>query len=159
MRVDNIGLLGAAVICVALSSVGAKALENSVSVHAGPGVQWAVIGELPAGEEVFVSDCAKGSGQHDWCKVSFSGSEGYIHEGALAPLGERVVVAPVFTSGATQLRKQARSNAPVVSALPASTMVYVAHCSHGWLRGWCKVNAGARSGYVRADLLHRYGAQ
>ena len=65
MRVDNIGLLGAAVICVALSSVGAKALENSVSVHAGPGVQWAVIGELPAGEEVFVSDCAKGSGQHD----------------------------------------------------------------------------------------------
>jgi uncharacterized protein YraI len=139
----------------AFGYVSASPFGGAVSVHSGPGPKWPVIGELRAGEEVSVSDCVKGWGQHDWCKVSSLGIEGYVHEGALAPSGERIFVAPVVTAGPVQLRKRPGSGSRVVAAIPASTQVHVAHCTHGWLRGWCRVNLDGRTGYVRSESLRR----
>jgi uncharacterized protein YraI len=157
MKAGPILLFGTAFSIVLANSVVVKASDASVSVHSGPGPQWPVVTEIPAGDEVFVADCVKGGGQHDWCKITIFGSEGYIHEGALAPVGDRVVVAPVLTSRVTDLRRSAKSNAPIVSVIPAGTQVNVAHCTHGWLRGWCKINVAGSSGYLRADSLHRHG--
>jgi uncharacterized protein YraI len=146
-------------------SIGAAMLTNvavagpSVSVHAGPGPRWPVVGDLSAGEEVFIADCVKGWGQHDWCKVHASGLEGYIREGALAPVGQQIFVAPVFTTGATMLRRGPSSRSGVVAVVPASTEAHVAHCTGGWLRGWCKAHVGEKSGYLDSGVLHRTGVQ
>jgi uncharacterized protein YraI len=157
--VSNYLLYGAALSLFLAGGVVAKAAETSVSVHSGPGPQFPILAEIPAGDEILVADCVKGWGQHDWCKVSIFGGEGYIHEGALAPSGERVVVAPVLTTRAATLRNAGRSGSPAVASVPASTKVDVAHCTHGWLRGWCKVTYAGRSGYVPSNALHRYSGQ
>ena len=146
-------------------SLGAALLTNvalaspSVSVHAGPGPRWPVVGDLAAGEEVFISDCVKGWGQHDWCKVHGAGLEGYVREGALAPVGQQIFVAPVFTTSTTMLRRGPTSRSGVVAVVPASSEAHVAHCTGGWLRGWCKAHVDGKSGYLNSGVLRRAGVQ
>lgn len=150
-------LLAVVLLGIELSTIGyvsANPFGGSVSVHSGPGPKWPVIGELHAGDEVSVSDCVRGWGQHDWCRVSSFGVEGYVHEGALAPSGDRIVVAPVVTVAPASLRKKPGSGS-VVATIPASTQVHVAHCTHGWLHGWCKVNLDGRTGFIRSEYLRR----
>ena len=139
----------------AIGYVSANPFGGPVRVHSGPGPKWSVVGELHAGDEVSVSDCVRGWGQHDWCKVSSAGIEGFVHEGALAPSGDRIFVAPVVTGAPAKLRKRPGSGSAVVATIPASAQVHVAHCTHGWLRGWCKVNLDGRTGFVRSESLRR----
>jgi hypothetical protein len=104
----------------AIGYVSANPFGGPVRVHSGPGPKWSVVGELHAGDEVSVSGCVRGWGQHDWCKVSSAGIEGFVHEGALAPSGDRIFVAPVVTVAPAKMRKRPGSGSAVVATIPAS---------------------------------------
>ena len=59
---------------------------DAAYMRKGPGTNWPVVGILTPGSEVSVSQCINGwlSG---WCRVSFDGSDGWIHGSLLKRQG------------------------------------------------------------------------
>lgn len=139
------------VILAATSTVSAR----TAKVHAGPGPSWAKRFEIPTGAHVKVGSCRSGWGHHDWCKVTYRGKNGFIHEGALKPFGAHAIVAPVITKSVVKLHKNPGSSSAVLTTLGAGVQVDVAHCSKGWLKGWCRVNHDGHAGFVEAQKLKR----
>jgi uncharacterized protein YraI len=133
----------------------ATAAARTAHVHAGPGPAWVKKFEIPSGAHVKVGSCQSGWGHHDWCKVSYRGKKGFIHEGALKPFGKHAIVAPIVTTAAVKLRANPGSAATVLMRLDAGAQVDVAHCSKGWLKGWCRVNHNGHSGFIEASSLRR----
>lgn len=74
---------GAALLLSAGAAIAAPATaQTDLSVRAGPGVQYPVVGSIQGGETVDVGGCT-GS----WCQVSFSGGSGYANRSYLAMAG------------------------------------------------------------------------
>jgi len=150
---DNSIAIGIFVALLSLISTCASA--RTAHVHAGPGPNWVKTAEIPSGTFVKVGSCKAGWGHHDWCKVTYKGKTGFIHEGALKPSGKHAVVAPVVTTTTVTLRSRASSNSDVIASLKGGEQINVAHCSDGWLKGWCRVNHEDHSGFVKGSFLKR----
>ncbi len=69
------GLLVSAGAASALPAVA----ENDVNIRTGPGIQFAIIGVLPAGAAVDVGQCMGA-----WCLVNFGGQTGYVSQAYLS---------------------------------------------------------------------------
>ena len=149
----NILISAFILICALAPPVAASA--RTAHVHAGPGPTWGKSFEIPSGAHVKVGSCQSGWGHHDWCKVTYRGKNGFIHEGALKPYGRHAVVAPIVTTEAVRLHKNPASASPAPMTLGAGAQVDVAHCSKGWLKGWCRVHHNGRAGFVEASSLRQ----
>jgi uncharacterized protein YraI len=68
-------MLGFSLLVIATGSTNAAPLtaENQSVVRAGPGSTFSVIGQMPAGTKVEVTDCTGG-----WCQVNFNGITGFV---------------------------------------------------------------------------------
>ena len=155
MRLRKIKSVLPALLLSSLVSCPALASGRTAHVHKGPGPAWEKSFEVPSGAHVKVGSCKAGWGHHDWCKVTYRGKTGFIHEGALKPSGKHAIVAPVITTEAVKLHKAAASSSSIVTELRDGEQVNVAHCSEGWLKGWCRVNHEGHTGYVKgASLRH-----
>jgi uncharacterized protein YraI len=66
-----------------------------------------------------------------------------------------VVVAPVVTTDATNMRAGPSLFSPVEEIIPGGATVDVLHCKQGLGRGWCKIAYEDKTGYVRGGLLAR----
>jgi uncharacterized protein YraI len=69
-----------AVFFVAMSSNVLKAEEwaaaaTSVNIRGGPGTNYEIVGNLPAGEIVSVLSCNSG---YEWCEIDYVGQRGYV---------------------------------------------------------------------------------
>lgn len=148
-------ILSAGLALIGAFVMPATALARTAHVHAGPGPAWTKKFEIPSGAHVKVGSCQTGWGHHDWCKVSWRGKNGFIHEGALKPNGRHAVVAPIVTRAPVKLHKNPGSAAAVLATLGAGAQVDVAHCSKGWLKGWCRINHDGHAGFVDAASLRR----
>jgi uncharacterized protein YraI len=140
-------------LVAALFSWSTAATARTAHVHAGPGPTWARTLEIPSGAHVQVGSCKAGWGHHDWCKVTYRGKTGFIHEGALRPFGKHAIVSPVITTEAVALRSRPSQAAGVTTRLARGEQINVAHCSDGWLKGWCRVNHEGHSGFVKGNSL------
>lgn len=138
-----------------LLAMPTMALGRTAHVHAGPGPAFAKKFEIPSGATVKVGSCQTGWGHHDWCKISYHGKSGFIHEGALKPLGKHAIVAPIIASESAKLHRNPGPAATVIATLNKGEQVNVAHCSKGWLKGWCRVNHNGHAGFVEASSLRR----
>jgi len=136
-------------------TVPVMAWGRTAQVHSGPGPAFAKKFEIPSGAHVRVGSCQTGWGHHDWCKVAYRGKNGFIHEGALKPLGKHAIVAPVVAAAPAKMHKNPGSAAAVIATLNKGEQVNVAHCSKGWLKGWCRVNHNGHAGFVEASSLRR----
>ena len=68
-------ILGSGLLVVATGFASAATLTtaNQSDVRAGPGSNFSVIGHMPAGTKVEVTDCTGG-----WCQVDFNGIAGFV---------------------------------------------------------------------------------
>jgi uncharacterized protein YraI len=75
-------MLGTSLFVIAAGSANAATLtvENRSVVRAGPGSTFSVIGQMPAGTKVEVTDCTGG-----WCQVNFNGITGFVSTPDLSP--------------------------------------------------------------------------
>ena len=97
MRERPVELIGAAVLLVLATSLGAPAVaapatvERSAKVRSGPGAGYHILATLPRGATVDVTGCRGG-----WCEVAWrGGGRGYIGQGLLALVGAPAVAPPV----------------------------------------------------------------
>ncbi len=161
MQLKSLTLLGgiaAVSTAVMMGAASATPLVSPAKVRTGPGAEWPVIAEIGAGADVRVLGCSSGW-EGGWCQVRYGKVKGYVDAGQLAPLGtSNVIVAPIVTSDIANLRQGPGTSWPSLAVIPASSPVDVAHCSRGWLYGWCKVTYEGRTGYVNSVLLQRQGA-
>lgn len=153
MRHSNITSLFLSGLIATIISFPVGAAERTAHAHAGPGPKWAKTLEITSGSHVKVGSCKAGWGHHDWCKVSYKGKSGFIHEGALKPMGKHAIVSPVITTEQVNLHSSASSSSKVTTHLNSGIQVNVAHCSVGWLKGWCRVNHEGHSGFVKGSAL------
>jgi len=161
MKGKSLTLLGgllAISMPVTMGAASATPLVSPAKVRTGPGAEWPVIAEIGAGADVRVLGCYSGW-EGGWCQVRYHKVKGYVDAGQLAPSGtSNVIVAPVVTTDHANLRQGPGTNWPSLAVIPASTPVDVAHCTQGWLFGWCKVTYEGQTGYVNSVLLQRQGA-
>jgi uncharacterized protein YraI len=156
MRKENLSVLGALTLALAVASSAANAnpITSPANVRSGPGTAWPVISVAPAGAEVDVLTCGTGW-NHRWCQVDYGGMKGYVNAAALAGVGANVVIAPVVTTDLANLRTRPSLFSSVVEVIPGGETVNVLHCRSGMGRGWCHVAYEDKTGYVRGGLLHR----
>ena len=57
------------------STVNPFVLEGSLNVRTGPGVQFRLLGSIPAGEYVYIGNCIPAP--HHWCAVTWNGIHGW----------------------------------------------------------------------------------
>ncbi len=159
MRTRNLYGLGALSLAVfTFSSMAYSApVTSPANVRSGPGSGWPVIAAIPAGTDVTVVNCGEGW-RHSWCQIEYGSVKGYVNGAVLAAAGQNVVVAPVVTTDAVNLRASANLFSPVIDVIPGGEPVNVLHCRSGWGRGWCHVAYEEKTGYVRGGLLERQGA-
>jgi len=153
-----LALLAASAATLACAEALAHSFKSPATVRSGPGIQWPVIAQIPAGATVNLSGCFAGW-QGGWCAVKWRGAKGYVQAGALAPVGaNNVEVAPIVTNDLANLRKGPGSNWPSLAQIPPGTQLNVAYCSQGWLYGWCKTSYEGHTGFVNGLLLKRQDA-
>jgi uncharacterized protein YraI len=82
MRRRTCIVLGTSLFVVATASTNAATLTagNQSVVRAGPGSTFSVIGQMPAGTKVEVTDCTGG-----WCQVNFNAIRGFVSTPDLSP--------------------------------------------------------------------------
>lgn len=137
----------------------AAQFASPADVHTGPGENYPVIAQIPAGAQVGFIDCGPGW-KNNWCHVKYKGKNGFVVANSLAPSasGDNVIVAPIVTTDAAYLRKGPNKTYPVVGVLIPGSQVNVKQCISGWLSGWCNVEFEGTSGWVHGSLLKRQGA-
>jgi uncharacterized protein YraI len=160
MRTRSLLVLGAALLALVgvQGAAHAAAVMSPANVRTGPGTSWPVVGSIPAGTDVQVLNCNEGW-RHSWCQVRFGDQTGYVNASVLAASGRsNVVVAPVVTTDAANLRTRASLFSSVIEVIPGGETVNVLRCRSGLGNGWCHVAYGGRTGYVRGGLLSRQGS-
>ncbi len=75
----------------AASAQSATAVSD-VNVRSGPGTEYAVIDQLPAGEVVRILDC-----RGEWCEISMGGDSGYVARSYLDDGGGRRTSVRVYS--------------------------------------------------------------
>jgi uncharacterized protein YraI len=152
-------LLVFAAIAVGLSGSAAVAdtLASIATIYKGPGKSYPVLGQVPVGGEVNVSNCY-GGWKAGWCQITYNGVNGFVYADTLAPSGNNVVVAPIVTNDAAYMRSGPGQSYSVVGVLTPNSQVNVTKCTTRWLQGWCKVNFDGLQGWVHGSLLQRQGA-
>lgn len=77
-------MLGTGLFVVATGFANAATVTtgNQSVLRAGPGSSFSVIGHMPAGTKVEVTDCSGG-----WCQVDFNGIAGFVGAPDLGPAG------------------------------------------------------------------------
>lgn len=131
---------------------------DSAAVRSGPGFAWPVTGQISANKKVHILTCATGN-TRGWCKVRYSAGTGWIEASVLAPSGASgVKIAPFKTRYSAHVRKQPNLGSKVVGVIGPGEIVSVSHCTRGWRSGWCHVNNGRQSGYIRRSILERSNA-
>lgn len=156
---NRVGFLTFATVaaCLIGSPILADTLPSIATIHRGPGNSYPVLGHIPVGAEVNVSNCNAGW-KNNWCHVSYEGINGFINANTLAPSGNNVVVAPIVTNNAAYMRGGPGQSYSVVGVLSPNSQVNVTKCTTSWLQGWCKVDFDGLQGWVHGSLLQRQGA-
>lgn len=105
MRTRNLCGFGAVALALAaFSSMAYSApVSSSANIRSGPGSNWPLITAIPVGTDVTALNCGEGW-RHSWCQVEFGGMRGYVNGAVLATAGQSVIVAPVVTTDAVNLR-------------------------------------------------------
>jgi uncharacterized protein YraI len=70
------------VIATGFANAATVTTGNQTVLRAGPGSTFSVIGHMPAGTKVEVTDCTGG-----WCQVGFNGIAGFVGTADLATAG------------------------------------------------------------------------
>ena len=134
------------------------AAMDPAKVRSGPGFAWPVTGKISANGKVHILTCATGN-TRGWCKVRYAAGTGWVEASALAPSGASgVKIAPFKSRYSLHVRKRPNLGAKVVGVIKPGVIVNVNNCTRGWREGWCHVNNGRASGYVRRSLLERSNA-
>lgn len=152
-------LVSTLMACGLAGSAEAAQFSSPADVHTGPGENYPVIAQIPAGAQVGFIDCGPGW-KNNWCHVKYKGKNGFVVANALAPSasGDNVIVAPIVTTDAAYMRKGPNRTFPVVGVLIPGSEVNVKQCISGWLSGWCNVDFEGTSGWVHGSLLKRQGS-
>jgi uncharacterized protein YraI len=66
-------MLGTGLVATGFANAATLTTGNQSAVRAGPGSTFSVIGQMPAGTKVEVTDCTGG-----WCQVDFNGITGFV---------------------------------------------------------------------------------
>jgi len=111
-----------------LALADAAMVQTQLNVRAGPGLEFAVIGVLPAGASVDVSRCS-GS----WCMVAWTGGQGFAsssrlafaHSGAAFAATRPVIAAPPVVAAPVIASPPVIVDEPVIFATPSTTGVGV----------------------------------
>jgi uncharacterized protein YraI len=149
--------LTAFAVCLAGAPVLADTLASVATIRKGPGNSYPVIGHVPVGGEVDVTQCNPGW-KANWCHVKYQGIDGFVNGNTLAPSGNNVVVAPIVTNNAAYMRSGPSQSYSIVGVLTPNSQVNVKKCTTSWLQGWCKVDFDGLEGWVHGSLLTRQGA-
>lgn len=153
-------LAATAAMMIGLAGAMAKTSTamDSANVRSGPGFAWPVTGKISANGRVHILTCAMGNSR-GWCKVSYSAGTGWVEASVLAPSGaSRVKIAPFKTRYSAHVRNRPNLGSKVVGVIGPGEIVNVNNCTQGWRAGWCHVNNGRKSGYIRRSLLMRANA-
>lgn len=149
--------LTAFAVCLSATPVLADTLASVATIRKGPGNSYPVLGRIPVGGEVDVTQCNPGW-KANWCHVKYQGIDGFVNANTLAPSGNNVVVAPIVTNDAAYMRKGPGQSYAIVGVLTPNSQVNVTKCTTSWLQGWCKVDFDGLDGWVHGSLLQRQGA-
>ncbi len=158
MRSTNLYATAAGMVALTVASAAYSATARSPAIlRAGPGTAWGAIGSVPAGADVEVLSCNPGW-RHSWCQVRYGSTTGWVNAPALGTSGSQVVIAPVVTTDAANLRASPSLFSSVIEVIPGGENVDVLHCKNGIGRGWCHVAYNGTTGFVRGGLLTRQGS-
>ncbi|HYA80479.1 MAG TPA: SH3 domain-containing protein [Methylocystis sp.] len=135
----------------------AETWQSPAVLRSGPGTKWRAISAIPAGADVEVLNCGEGW-RHSWCQVRYGSLTGWVNAPALGTAGPNVVVAPVVTTDAANLRERASLLSSVVEVIPGGETIDVLRCKNGIGNGWCYVSYKGKAGFVRGGLLARQGS-
>src|SRR5260370_32960654 len=72
----------ALVLSTGIAAAAPATAQADLTVRAGPGPRYPVVGSIQAGEAVDVGNCTG-----NWCQVSFSGGSGFANRSYLAMAG------------------------------------------------------------------------
>jgi uncharacterized protein YraI len=157
MKHARVLALTALSLCLLGPTSFADTLPSVATIHRGPGNSYPVLGRIPVGADVDVTNCNAGW-KNNWCHINYNGVEGFINANTLAPSGNNVVVAPIVTNNAAYMRSGPGQSYKMVGVLTPNSQVNVTKCTTRWLQGWCKVNFDGLQGWVHGSLLQRQGA-
>jgi uncharacterized protein YraI len=82
MKTTLLAAASAVVLSAGIASAAPAITKSAVTLRAGPGPQYQVVGRLPARAAVDVEGCSMG-----WCAVSWRGAGGYVNAGLLQIAG------------------------------------------------------------------------
>jgi uncharacterized protein YraI len=77
MRFASLSGVWVGVVLMGAGTACACSIRNPVNLHSGPKMKSSVIGQIPAGTDVYVLNCSDGS-EGGWCEVRFGTLNGFI---------------------------------------------------------------------------------
>jgi uncharacterized protein YraI len=151
-----------------------------MNMRTGPGVDHALVGEIPAGQDVTATRCVKRDDHvrgADWCYVTYNGKHGWVSEAGLIPFEDkkadaenppqveqreepealRFTIPDNVSQGYMNIRTGPGSKHQITGTIPAGQTVTASKCVQrdDGISGpdWCYVNWNGKQGWVSEQGL------
>jgi uncharacterized protein YraI len=153
-----LALCAGAGVLAAGSAFAKHPMTSPATVYSGPGTNWLVLAQIPAGAKVDVINCY-GGWRGGWCQVRYGKVKGFVKGDTLAPSGgNNVSIAPVVAKYAIHIHKGPGRNWPVAGIVSQGKTVNKGSCVISWRGHWCRVSSGGVTGWAPEWELKRAGA-